>query len=81
MLKNKNKAFSKEFIGIIYYTYNGANELEFIIKAVFKCPLAEAKLSNGLLKLIFQRKCMKIGCMIFEVKIRLMIFFIFLSVL
>ena len=47
MLKNKNKAFSKEFIGIIYYTYNGANELEFIIKAVFKCPLAEAKRSNA----------------------------------
>ena len=42
-----------------------------------KCPLTEAKHSHALLNLIFWRNCMKIGCMILEMKISLMIFFSF----
>ena len=49
-------------------------------KAVLKCPLIEAKLSYAILQFIFQGKAMEFGCMITEVKIRPMIFFIFLSV-
>ena len=52
-----------------------------VVKAVVKWPLTKAKFSDALLKHIFLRKCMKFGCMVIEMKTRLMIFFIFLSVL
>ena len=65
--------------GIKTYT-NKKKGKKFLIKAVLKCPLTEAKLSYVILKLIFQ-KYMKIRCMIIKMKICLMIFCIFLSVL
>ena len=46
---------------------------------VLKCPLIEAKFSNSFLKLIFWRKCVKLGCMIIEMKIRVMTF-LFISI-
>ena len=35
-----------------------------LFKAVLKCLLTEAKLCNALLKLYFQRNCMKFECML-----------------
>ena len=54
------------------------------IKLFSSAPLTEAELSSAFLKIFFFSFCqkrMKFHCMIFEVKIDLMIVFIFLSVL
>ena len=70
-----------EKIRIVNYKLYSAKKKNLPFKVVFKCPLTEVKISNALLKLIFWQKCIKFGCMITEMKIHLMIIFIFLSFL
>ena len=56
MLGEKGKEMFKKYLHNLK-----VSEYDKVLKAVFKCPLTKAKLPNGLLKPIFQRKLMKLG--------------------